>query len=202
MRLCQTLQGRRAYHRSGRAAAGVDCLCARCRAGQLDLDFGQADHADLCRAGHLVWRRGDLRRRPAHARRLCAWRQHDSVRSQSRLQENTGATRRVVRGPAAPAREAHPPTLRSGRRPQHLAAASAPGQATAAPGAQLWRTVAEQQHRDAHRAAVGTGGVGPVAGCLQTARQSGTQIDGARRGDPDRTRWSGHSQPRSPDAHH
>ena len=40
------------------------------------LDLGQAGDADLCRAGHLVRRRGDLRRRPAHARCLCAWRHH------------------------------------------------------------------------------------------------------------------------------
>ncbi len=78
-------------------------LCPWRRARQFDLDLRQADHADLCGAGDLVWRRGDLRRRPAHPRCLCPWRNHAAVRGANRFPENSGPARGAVRGPAAPA---------------------------------------------------------------------------------------------------
>ncbi len=54
----------------------VDRLRQGRGARELDGGVGQAGHADLRRAGHLVRRRGDVRRGPAHARCLCA-RRHD-----------------------------------------------------------------------------------------------------------------------------
>ena len=73
MRLRQAFQRQRADRRPRRTARGVDRLCTGCGESQLDLDLRQADHADLCGTGHLVRRRLNFRRRPAHARRLRPW---------------------------------------------------------------------------------------------------------------------------------
>ena len=85
--LVRRLQGRRADRRARRSGRGVDRLRQGRGARELDLDLRQAGHADLCRAGHLVRRRRDLRRRAAHARCLCAWRHHDPVRPRADLKK-------------------------------------------------------------------------------------------------------------------
>ena len=202
MRLRQTLQRQRADLGTGRPTRRVDCLCTRGRAGEFHLHLGQADHADLCGAGHLVWRCVDIRRRPPHARCLRARRNHDFVCCQGRFQENSCIACGVVRSHAAPACPAHPPALRPGGRPQHPAAARASGQTAAALGAQLRRAVFKPCHRGAHWPAPGAGRAGPTAGCIAPARQPGTQVDGARRSHPHRARWLDCAQPRSADAHH
>jgi len=74
MRLRQTSQGRRYARCAGRSARAVDRLRQGRGACELDLGVGQADHLDLCGAGHLVWRCVDLRRGSPHTRLLCTWR--------------------------------------------------------------------------------------------------------------------------------
>ena len=198
MRLCQALQGRRTHCRPRRSARVVDGLCPRRGARELDLADRQADHADVCRTRRVVRRRGDVRRRAAHARCLCPRRHHGAVRGTGRLPAHTGPAQRAVRSIDPPAGQAHPPALRAGRGPQHPAPARTAGQAASASGPQLRPAQPGRRQRDPHRPATGAGRASAIAGRLAPARQPGAQVARARSHHPHRTRRLGHPQPAGP----
>ncbi len=145
---------------------------ARRGAHQLGLGDGQADHADLCRAGHLVRRHLAARRPAPHPRCHDAGPHHLADRAQARLHGPAGAPPRALRSAAAP--ELRPPAahVRLLRGPEHPAAVGPAGQAGDAPGAQ-------SRHRpgsgDTHRTAARPGGSGPAGRGLAPARQPGAQ---------------------------
>ena len=162
---------------------------ARRGAGQLHLHLGQADHADPCGAGHLVWGRSHLRRRPAHARCLCARRHHHFCVAKADFKKilaaHTEFYEAMLRLHARRIRQLYGlvedlNTLPCGR---------AFGQAAHAPGAQLWHSQFVGRQRDAHWPATGPGRAGAIAGRIAPAGQPGTQSHGTRGCDSHRAGW-------------